>query len=70
MDLDSAPTAPVAAKVPFTRSFHGRDFADDYEWLRDKDNPDVRAYLNAENEYTAARTSYLKPLEDAVFNEV
>ncbi|WP_392452326.1 S9 family peptidase [Corynebacterium dentalis] len=70
MDLDSAPTAPVAAKVPFTRSFHGRDFADDYEWLRDKDNPDVRAYLNAENEYTAARTSHLKPVEDAVFNEV
>lgn len=61
---------PVAAKVPHTRSFHGREFHDDYEWLREKDNPAVREYLEAENAFTDARTAHLKPLEDAVFTEV
>jgi len=71
---DSSPTPspepPVAAKVPYTRTFHGRDFVDNYEWLRDKDDPAVRAYLDKENAYTRARTSHLAPLEDAVFTEV
>ncbi len=61
---------PVAAKIPHTRSFHGREFHDDYEWLREKDNPAVREYLEAENAYTDSRTSHLKPLEDAIFGEV
>lgn len=66
MDLNP----PVAKKKPVTRSFHGRDVVDDYEWLRDKDSPEVHAHLTAENAYTDARTGYLKPLEDAVFDEV
>ena len=53
---------PVAAKLPVTRSFHGRDLQDDYEWLRDKENPEVRAHLEAENAWTESRTSHLKPL--------
>lgn len=61
---------PVAAKLPVTRSFHGRDLQDDYEWLRDKENPEVRAHLEAENAWTESRTSHLKPLEDAIFTEV
>lgn len=68
--VDQPLTPPVAAKVAYTRSFHGRDFADNYEWLRDKDSADVQAYLNAENAFTAERTSHLKPLEKAVFSEV
>ncbi|WP_291477623.1 S9 family peptidase [Corynebacterium sp.] len=64
------PNPPVAKKKPVTRSFHGRDVVDDYEWLRDKDNSEVLAHLTAENAYTDARTAHLKPLEDAVFNEV
>lgn len=63
-------TPPVAAIHPSIRSFHGRDFRDDYEWLRDKDDPAVRDYLDAENDYTDSRTAHLKPLEDAVFAEV
>lgn len=66
----NSPAAPVAKKVPYVRSFHGRDFADDYEWLRDKENPEVQQLLREENEYTSARTTHLKPLEKAIFNEV
>ena len=61
---------PVAAKHPITRSFHGRDFVDDYEWLRDKESAETRAYLDAENAWTAQSTSHLKPLEDRIFAEV
>ena len=63
-------TPPVAAKVPFVRSFHGIEFTDDYEWLREKESPEVRAHLEAENAYTASRTAHLGPLQDAIFGEV
>ncbi|SDR71077.1 S9 family peptidase [Corynebacterium timonense] len=62
--------APVATKHPITRSFHGRDFVDNYEWLRDKDNPETIAYLEAENAYTQARTEGLDELTEAVYGEI
>jgi oligopeptidase B len=53
-----------------TRFHHGDAFVDPYEWLRDKDNPDVISYLEAENAYTEARTTQLSELSDAVFGEI
>lgn len=53
---------PVAKKVPPTeRTHHGHTFVDDYEWLRDKDNAEVVAYLEAENAYTDEQTAALEP---------
>ena len=63
-------TAPHAAKHPITRSFHGRELVDDYEWLRDKDNPETIAYLEAENAYTEARTAAWSGLVDDVYGEI
>lgn len=68
--VSSVDSPPVAAKIPHHRSFHGREFLDEYEWLREKDNPAVREYLEAENAWTASRTAHLAPLEEAVFTEV
>ncbi|MGN7191712.1 S9 family peptidase [Curtobacterium sp. MCBA15_004] len=65
-----ATTPPSAAKRPVTRTHHGIDFVDDYEWLRDKESPDTIAYLEAENAYTDAATEHLAPLRDRVFAEV
>jgi oligopeptidase B len=62
--------APVAKKVPQERTHHGDTFVDDYEWLRDKSNPDVIAHLEAENAYTASRTEHLGPLREAIFGEI
>lgn len=64
------PTAPRAQRKPVTRSFHGRDFTDDYEWLRSKDNPEVIEYLEAENAYTEAFTSELEDTSKAIFEEI
>ncbi|MCP1388428.1 S9 family peptidase [Corynebacterium sp. TA-R-1] len=66
----SAPQPPVARKAPITRSFHGREFADNYEWLREKENAEVIAHLEAENAYTDAMTAGLAPLTEAVYGEI
>ncbi|MFD4293382.1 S9 family peptidase [Rhodococcus sp. NPDC058532] len=65
---DAAP--PVAKKVPQPRTHHGDTFVDDYEWLRDKSDPEVVAYLEAENAHTDARTEHLGPLREAIFGEI
>jgi oligopeptidase B len=44
---------PVARREPTPTALHGVTLRDDYRWMRDKDSPDVLAYLEAENAYTA-----------------
>ncbi|MGY3564520.1 S9 family peptidase [Sinomonas sp. RB5] len=66
----TVPEAPVAKKVPSTREHHGDAFVDPYEWLREKDNPEVIAHLAAENAYTDAVTAGQQPLRDAIFEEI
>ncbi|MGO1972878.1 MAG: S9 family peptidase [Propionibacteriaceae bacterium] len=65
---DTAP--PVAAKRPFVRSFHGDDFTDPYEWLRDADDPEVIAHLEAENTWTEQQTEHLSALREELFNDI
>jgi oligopeptidase B len=62
--------APIADRRPVRREHHGQLFEDPYEWLRDKDNPEVIDYLEAENAYTEARTAHLAPLGEAIFAEI
>ena len=45
---------PVAKKVAKTTTIHGDTLVDDYYWLREKSNPEVMSYLEAENAYTDA----------------
>jgi len=54
------PAPPVAKKVPHVSEVNGKKMEDDYFWLRDKPNPEVRALLEAENAYTDA---VMKPTE-------
>ena len=63
-------TPPVADKRPIVRAFHGREFVDNYEWLRDKDNPEVIAHLEAENAYTESRTAAWSGLVDDIYGEI
>ena len=46
------PTPPVAKKIPKIDVVHGDRRQDPYAWLRHRDDPDVLAYLTAENAYT------------------
>ena len=70
MTVDSLPAVPVAERRPSTRTHHGDAVVDQYEWLRDKDDPAVIAHLEAENAYTDARVAGLEPLRQAIFGEI
>jgi oligopeptidase B len=62
-------TPPLTAKKPTRRVHHDDVYIDDYEWLRDKDNPEVLAHLTVENDHTNARTSHLALLREQLFEE-
>ena len=64
------PTPPVAVKRPRLDVVHGQHRVDDYFWLRDKDDPEVRAYLEAENRFTEAAMASTRPLQDALYKEM
>ncbi len=61
---------PVAARKPLDRVHHGDTVVDAYEWLRDKDDPEVIAYLDAENAYTEQATAHLASLRAKLFDEI
>jgi oligopeptidase B len=62
---------PVFAKhVEHVREHHGDRVVDPFEWLRDKDDPEVLAHLEAENAYAEAITSHLEPLRARIFDEI
>src|SRR6266536_595556 len=52
---------PMAKKLTRVETLHGEKLADDYFWLRDRKNPEVRAYLETENAYA---DTVMKPTED------
>lgn len=61
---------PVAKRANHRREHHDDVFIDPYEWLRDKDDPEVIGYLEAENAYTADATAHLEPLRQKIFDEI
>ena len=61
---------PVARRVHHENHWHGEVYVDDYYWLRNKETPEVRAYLEAENAYTGHRTAHLKPMQDRIYEEL
>src|SRR5262245_600900 len=61
---------PVAERRPVTTEHFGRTRTDEYDWLRAKGSPEVTAYLEAENAWTAAATDHLAGLRDAIFGEI
>jgi oligopeptidase B len=64
------PVPPIAKKIPKTDVLHGETRIDNYYWLREKSNPEVIAYLEAENKYTEAMTSDLTGLQDKIYKEI
>jgi len=63
-------TPPVAERRPITTTLHGDTRTDDYGWLREKDNPEVIAYLEAENAYAEAATAHTEELQQAIYDEL
>ncbi len=66
----SAPPPPVAPAIEHSEVRHGSTVTDNYYWLRDKSNPEVTRYLEAENAYTQAMTKDLLPFADSLYKEM
>jgi oligopeptidase B len=64
------PPPPVAEHRPHVTEIHGDRLVDPYHWLREKDNPDVTAYLHAENAYTDAVTKDTEAFQQALYAEM
>jgi oligopeptidase B len=47
MNESQIPASPIARREHTETRLHGAVLTDDYAWLRDKQNPDVTAYLEA-----------------------
>ncbi|MBE0364733.1 oligopeptidase B [Pseudoalteromonas ulvae UL12] len=64
--------APIAKKVPFEMEVHGDKRIDDYYWMRDdkRENPEILAHLEAENNYTNAQLAHTEKLQADLFEEL
>jgi oligopeptidase B len=60
----------VAKRVPKVDVVHGDVRQDDHHWLRKRDDPDVTAYLLAENAYTDAVMRPTERFQEALYREI
>lgn len=70
MTENALPQLPVARKEHTETTLHGVTLVDDYAWLRQKENPEVAAYLEAENAYAEAVMAPQAALRDELYNEM
>ena len=64
------PDPPMATIEPVELEKHGHVRVDNYFWLKERDNPDVIAYLEAENAYTEAATTHTAGLRETLLEEI
>jgi len=62
--------APIAERILHEHILHGDTRPDFYYWMRDRDNPAVIAYLEAENAYLEARMAPTAALQETLFAEM
>jgi oligopeptidase B len=74
--MTSTPTTPpIAARKPHSVTHHDRTLTDDYAWLRDPGypqvtDPDILAYLHAENAWFEAAMAPHQSLIDTLYGEM
>jgi len=64
------PVAPTAEKMPHELELHGDVRVDDYYWLRERTNPEVLEYLEAENAYTSSMMAETEAFQEELFEEL
>lgn len=64
------PVAPTAEKMPHELELHGDVRVDDYYWLRERTNPEVLVYLEAENAYTSSMMAATETFQEELFQEL
>jgi oligopeptidase B len=69
-DQTETPKPPAAKVIPRDVTVHGDRRVDNYFWLREKQNPEVAAYLEAENAYADAVMRGTEGLRDSLYKEL
>jgi oligopeptidase B len=80
-DKQAAANVPVAPRRPHSLTRHGITVADDFAWLKDPNwqevlhdpkvlDPDIRAYLEAENAYAERLLGHTTPLQKKLVKEM
>lgn len=64
------PAPPMAAAHPDTFTEFGQVRIDPWYWLREKENQEVIAYLEAENRYSDTVMAHTRPLQETLFEEL
>ena len=70
MPLPETLAEPIARIVPKTLSAHGSRRVDNYYWLRERENAEVIAYLEAENNYLNAVMAHTREFQEELFQEI
>ena len=68
--LVTAQAPPVAEVRPHELTIHGHTRVDDYYWLRERESPEVIAYLETENAYVDAFMAGTEGLRSQIFEEI
>ncbi len=66
----SAATPPVAEKLPRAVEIHGKQRIDDYGWLRERSDPKVIRYLEAETAYAQAVMKPTVALQQTLYDDM
>src|SRR5688572_22840745 len=61
---------PRARAVPHVHTIHGESRIDEYFWLRNREDPDVLAHLEAENRYTERTMGHTESLQERLYQEL
>ncbi len=61
---------PVARRLPKITEIHGHTLQDDFAWMREKSSPELLAYLEAENAYTAEAMAATRERQAALYAEM
>ncbi|HWB43258.1 MAG TPA: hypothetical protein VG500_18490, partial [Gemmatimonadales bacterium] len=64
------PAPPVARVVPRVQTVHGESRIDEYHWLRNREDPEVLAHLEAENRYTESVMRHTEGLQELLYQEL
>jgi oligopeptidase B len=62
--------APIARRVPYVETVHGHRRVDEYFWLRNRNDPEVTAYLQTENDYAARVMGHTADLQEQLYQEM
>ena len=68
--MQTEPKFPIAEKKPEKLVKHNDERIDNYFWLRNQEDPEVIAYLEAENDYTKAKMASTEGLQKKLYDEI